>query len=123
QQCKKLFKTLGGGSVVKQREDVTLYISCKQVVEKLDRLGLLCRTAALQCGGGASNVLGRIDQGKQSQHPFFFSLHVFEQGLTEQPTVVHRAIIPIAKKSKKSQESPVIAPSFRDNSHLYDRSI
>src|SRR5258706_8869506 len=32
-------------------------------------------------------------------------------------------ILVIAKKRKKSQESSVVAPGFRDNSHLYDRSI
>src|SRR5437773_12417730 len=32
-------------------------------------------------------------------------------------------IIAISKKHKKSQEPMVIAASFRDNSHLYDRSI
>src|SRR4029450_1929029 len=116
-------KTLGGGGIVKQREDVTLYVSYKQVVEKLDCLGLFGPTAAAQRSGGAANVLGTIDQGKQSKHPFLFPLHIFKQRLMEQPAVVHRTIIVISKKRKKSQESSVIAPGFRDNSHLYDMSV
>jgi len=100
---------LGARSIVKQRENVTLNISGKQVVEKLDRLRLFGRTAALERDGGASNILGTINQRKQSQNSFSFPVHILKQNLMEQRPVFDYAITLISKKRKESYKSSIVA--------------
>ncbi len=65
----------GFKGITVKRETVSLDVPSQQIIKQLDGMSLLGRIARIQSAPYASNIFGRIDKGKQPDHPLSYPFH------------------------------------------------